>query len=135
MEVWRELRQAGLLPTGLGPLPRALRGVPPAGMPDQTLVSPGAEPRGARESLLWIWEELGTLRRVDVQLLGQLCGLWLEIGALREELAAVLEEEEEASSEEDLEKENEPQGNWGGGDLQATCPAPPPRLPDFEMTI
>lgn len=58
MELWRQLRQAGLVPPGLGPTPRALRGAPPSGRADQTLMSPGADTEGARESLLWIWEEL-----------------------------------------------------------------------------
>ena len=58
MELWKKLRQAGLVPPGLGPPPRALRGVPPAEKLGQTLASPGAGAGGARESLLWIWEEL-----------------------------------------------------------------------------
>lgn len=41
----------------------------------------------------------GNLRRVDVQLLGQLCDLGLEIGTLREELVTILEEEEEEEKE------------------------------------
>ncbi|XP_037675975.1 glutamate-rich protein 4 [Choloepus didactylus] len=131
MEAWRQLGQAGLLPPRLGPPPRALRGVPPTGRPGQALASPGTDTRGAGECLLWIWGELGNLRRLDVQLLGQLCGLGLEMGALREELAALLEEEESSEEEEG----GEPRGRREGGDLRASCPAPLPRLPDFEMTI
>ena len=58
MELWKQLRQAGLVPPGLGPPPRALRGVPPVEKVGQTLASPGSGAGGARESLLWIWEEL-----------------------------------------------------------------------------
>ena len=58
MELWKQLRQAGLVPPGLGPPPRALRGVPPVEKVGQTLASPGAGAGGARESLLWIWKEL-----------------------------------------------------------------------------
>ena len=58
MELWKQLRQAGLVPPGLGPPPRALRGVPPVEKVGQTLASPGAGAGGAREGLLWIWEEL-----------------------------------------------------------------------------
>lgn len=46
------------MPPGLGPLPRALRGVPPVGRAGQALMSLGADTGGARGSLLWIWEEL-----------------------------------------------------------------------------
>lgn len=53
-----QLKQAGLEPPGLGPPPQALRRPPPEGSPSQTLLSPGEEPGGAKESLLWIWEEL-----------------------------------------------------------------------------
>lgn len=53
-----QLKQAGLEPSGLGPLPKALRVPPPEGNPGQTLTSSGAELGGARELLLWIWEEL-----------------------------------------------------------------------------
>uniref|UniRef100_F6Z1F1 2-oxoisovalerate dehydrogenase subunit alpha n=1 Tax=Macaca mulatta TaxID=9544 RepID=F6Z1F1_MACMU len=70
------------------------------------------------------------LRRVDVQLLGQLCSLGLEIGALREELVTILEEEEESSEEE--EEDQEPQWKQEEEHLEA-CPAPHP--PDFEMMI
>ncbi|XP_032341872.1 glutamate-rich protein 4 isoform X2 [Camelus ferus] len=102
MELWKQLRQAGLVPPGLGPPPRALNGFPPV--------------------------EKGNLRRVDVQLLGQLCSLGLEMGALREELVTFLEEEEEESiEEEDRELEGKQEG--------ASSPAPGRRLPDFEMTI
>ncbi|XP_037372542.1 glutamate-rich protein 4 [Talpa occidentalis] len=133
MELWRQLKQAGLLPQGLGPPPTALMGVPPAGRDDQTVMSPGPDNGGARESLLWIWEELGNLRRVDVQLLGQLCSLGLEMGVLRDELLDFLEEEDEyeesmvEEKDEDLEEEE--------GPLGACCPGPGYRLPDFEMTI
>lgn len=58
MELWRQLRQAGLVPPGLGPPPRALRGPPPVRTAGQTLLSSGVEAAGTRESLLWIWEEL-----------------------------------------------------------------------------
>ena len=58
MELWRQLRQVGLLPPGLGLPPRALRDVPPSGRAGQTLVFPQAHTEGTRESLLWIWEEL-----------------------------------------------------------------------------
>ncbi|XP_006750388.1 glutamate-rich protein 4 [Leptonychotes weddellii] len=136
MELWRQLRQAGLVPPGLGPPPRALREVPPVGRADQTLLSPGADAAGARESLLWIWEELGHLRQVDVQLLGQLCGLGLEMGALREELVTFLEEEESLiEEEEEEEEEEEPEGKQEEGHLGASCSAPHHHLPDFEMTI
>lgn len=96
-------------------------------------MSPGADTKGARESLLWIWEELGNLRRVDVQLLGQLCDLGLEIRALREELVAFLEEEEEIIEEEKEDEELE--GMQEEGHLGGSCPAQCLRLPDFEMTI
>lgn len=128
-----QLRQAGLAPPGLGPPPRALRGIPPAGGAGQSLMSPGADTKGARESLLWIWEELGNLRRVDVQLLGQLCSLGLEIGALREELVAFLEEEEEIIEKEKEDEELE--GTQEEGHLGGSCPARSLGLPDFEMTI
>lgn len=58
MELWRQLRQAGLVPPGLGPPPRALRGVPPSWRAGQTLMSLGTDTEGTRECLLWIWEEL-----------------------------------------------------------------------------
>nr|KAF6285602.1 glutamate rich 4 [Myotis myotis] len=119
MELWRQLRQAGLVPPGLGPPPRALRGVPPSWRAGQTLMSPGTDTEGTRECLLWIWEELEKLRRVDVQLLGQLCSLGLEMAVLREE-----EEEDE-----------EPQGKQEEAHLGVSCPASGHRLPDFEMTI
>nr|XP_017495772.2 glutamate-rich protein 4 [Manis javanica] len=131
MEQWRQLRQAGLVPPGLGPLPRALRGVPPVGRAGQALMSLGADTGGARGSLLWIWEELGNLRQVDIQLLGQLCRLGLEMGTLREELVALLEEEEESLEEE----EEKPERKQEEGHQAASCPAPYRHLPDFEMTI
>uniref|UniRef100_A0A8C6E9B2 Glutamate rich 4 n=1 Tax=Moschus moschiferus TaxID=68415 RepID=A0A8C6E9B2_MOSMO len=131
MELWKQLRQAGLVPPGLGPPPRALRGVPPVEKVGQTLASPGAGAGGARESLLWIWEELGNLRRVDVQLLGQLCSLGLEMAALREELVAFLEEEAEENAKEE-EEDTELTGKLEG----ASSPVPGHhRPPDFEMTI
>lgn len=71
------------------------------------------------------------LRRVDVQLLGQLCSLGLEIGALREELVTILEEEEESSEEE--EEDQEPQWKQEEEEHLEACPAPHP--PDFEMMI
>lgn len=132
MELWRQLRQAGLVPPGLGSPPQALRGVPQAGKAGKTLVSLGADTGGARESLLWIWEELRNLRRVDVQLLGQLCSLGLEMGALREELVTFLEEEEE---EEKDEEDEEPSGKPEEGQVGASCSASSLGLPDFEMTI
>ena len=46
------------MPPGLGPPPRALRVVPPVKRVGQTLMFPGADTGGARESLLWIWKEL-----------------------------------------------------------------------------
>ncbi|XP_057568950.1 glutamate-rich protein 4 [Hippopotamus amphibius kiboko] len=131
MELWTQLRQAGLVPPGLGPPPRALRGVSPVERVRKTLMSPGADTGGAGQSLLWIWEELGNLRRVDVQLLHQLCSLGLEMGALREELVTFLEEEAEESTEEE-EEDRELEGKQEG----ASGPAPGHhRLPDFEMTI
>ncbi|XP_008056994.1 glutamate-rich protein 4 [Carlito syrichta] len=132
MELWKQLRQAGLVPPGLGPPPWALRGDYPVERPGQTLMAPGADTGGAWESLLWIWEELGNLRRVDSQLLGQLCSLGLEMGALREELATILEEEEE-SSEEEKPGDEEPPRKLREEHLPAARPAW--RLPDFEMTI
>lgn len=75
----------------------------------------------------------GKLRRVDIQLLGQLCSLGLEMGALQEDLVAILEEEEEESSDEEAEEEEEPQGKQEEGCLGTSFPIP--RLPDFEMTI
>ncbi|ERE51812.1 glutamate-rich protein 4 isoform X2 [Cricetulus griseus] len=142
MELWVQLEQAGLEALGLGPPPQALRMPPPEGNPGQILMSSGTELGGAREPLLWIWEELGNLRRVDVQLLGQLCHLGLEMGALREELATILEEEEEEEEEEEGEEEEEscveeedkgPQGKQEEGHPGASYPAL--CLPDFEMTI
>ncbi|XP_004693968.1 PREDICTED: glutamate-rich protein 4 [Condylura cristata] len=133
MELWQQLKQAGLVPQGLGPPPRALTGVPPEGRDDQAVVSPGADTGSARESLLWIWEELGNLRRVDVQLLGQLCSLGLEMGQLREELLDFLEEEDEFAERAEGEQGDAPEedeGRWG-----AACPGPGHRPPDFEMTI
>ncbi|XP_003270378.1 glutamate-rich protein 4 [Nomascus leucogenys] len=123
MELWRQLSQAGLVPPGLGPPPQALREASPVEIPGQTLRTAGADTGGAWDSLLWIREELGNLRRVDVQLLGQLCSLGLEMGALREEL-------EESSKEQ--EEDQEPQRKQEEEHLEAR-PAPHP--PDFEMMI
>lgn len=58
MELWRQLNQAGLVPPGLGPPPQALREPPAVGRAGQTLTSPAADTAGAREGLLWLWEEL-----------------------------------------------------------------------------
>uniref|UniRef100_F6VZR1 Glutamate rich 4 n=1 Tax=Callithrix jacchus TaxID=9483 RepID=F6VZR1_CALJA len=130
MELWRQLSQAGLVAPELGPPPRALREVSPVEIPGQTITTAEADAGGAWDSLLWVWEELGNLRQMDVQLLGQLCRLGLEMGALREELVTMLEEEEESSEEE--EEDEEPQRKQEEEHLEA-CPAP--QLPDFEMTI
>nr|XP_004670367.1 glutamate-rich protein 4 [Jaculus jaculus] len=130
MELWTQLREAGLEPPGLGPPPRALRMPPPEDSPGHTLMAPGTDTRGARETLLGIWKELRNLRRVDVQLLGQLCHLGLEIGALREELLTILEEEEEGGGEEE---DEEPQRLQEEGLPGASYPTL--GLPDFEMTI
>ncbi|PNJ19143.1 glutamate-rich protein 4 [Pongo pygmaeus] len=130
MELWRQLSQAGLVPPGLGPPPQALREVSPVEIPGQTLRIAGADTGGAWDSLLWIREELGKLHLTDVQLLGQLCSLGLEMGALREELVTILEEEEESSKEE--EEDQQPQRKQEEEHLEA-CPAPHP--PDFEMMI
>ncbi|EHB02533.1 hypothetical protein GW7_15440 [Heterocephalus glaber] len=134
MELWMQLKQAGLEPPGLGPPPQALRGPPPEESPGQTLTTLGANLGSARESLLWIWQELGNLRRVDVQLLGQLCSLGLQMGALQQELVTIPEEEEVESGDfEEEEEEEESQGMQEEGHVGASCPAW--RLPDFEMTI
>ncbi|KAM5297742.1 glutamate-rich protein 4 [Glossophaga mutica] len=133
MELWRQLRQAGLLPPGLGSPPRALRDVPSFRRAGQTLVFPQAHTEGIRGSLLWIWEELGNLRKVDVQLLGQLCSLGLEMGVLQEELVAFLEEEDEETLKE--EEEEEPEGKQEEEHLGVSCPVPGYCLSDFEMTI
>ncbi|XP_055992772.1 glutamate-rich protein 4 [Sorex fumeus] len=137
MELWQQLQQAEMIPPELGPPPRALLGVPPAEMAGSTLSSSGAETGspGASKSLQWIWEELGNLRRVDVQLLGQLCSLGLELKALREELAFLEEEEEEELIEEEIEEEDEDPENQEKGPLEVPCSVPSYRLPDFEMTI
>ena len=58
MELWVQLKQAGLELLGLGPPPQALRMPPPEGNPGQTLLSSGTELGSARGPLLWIWEEL-----------------------------------------------------------------------------
>ena len=68
---------------------------------------------------------------MDVQLLGQLCSLGLEMGALREELVAFLEEEAEENTEEE-EEDRELKGKLEG----ASSPVPGHHRPtDFEMTI
>ncbi|XP_012512515.1 PREDICTED: glutamate-rich protein 4 [Propithecus coquereli] len=131
MELWRQLREAGLVPPGLGPPPRALRGVSPVDSPGQTLTSPGTDTGGARESLLWVWEELEKLRQAGVRLLGQLCSVGLQMKALQEDLVTILEEEEDSCEEE--EEDEEPQRKQEEEHLGASCPAPSP--PDFEMTI
>uniref|UniRef100_A0A8C6QSQ4 Glutamate rich 4 n=1 Tax=Nannospalax galili TaxID=1026970 RepID=A0A8C6QSQ4_NANGA len=137
MELWVQLKQAGLEPPGLGPPPKALRVSSLEENGRQTVMSPGADLGGAREPLLWIWEELGNLRRVDVQLLGQLCRLGLEMGALREELVTILEEEEEEEEEEEKncgeEEDEELLGTEEAGHPGAPYPAQ--CFPDFEMTI
>ncbi|XP_012668368.1 glutamate-rich protein 4 [Otolemur garnettii] len=139
MELWRQLNEAGLVPLGLGPPPQALRGFSPVKNPGQTHMCPGADIGGARESLLWIWEELGNLRQVDMQLLGQLCSLGLQMKALREDLVTILEEEEaswEEEEEESCEEEEEdkdPQRKQEEEHSGASCLALGP--PDFEMTI
>lgn len=76
----------------------------------------------------------GNLRRMDVQLLGQLCSLGLEMGALQEALVTFLEEEEEQIIEEEKEDE-EPKGKQEEGHLGNSCPPSCLGLPDFEMTI
>ncbi|XP_004620825.2 glutamate-rich protein 4 [Sorex araneus] len=137
MELWQQLQQAEMVPPELGPPPRALLGVPPAETAGSTLSSSRAESWGASasKSLRWIWEELGNLRRVDVQLLGQLCSLGLELKALREELAFLEEEEEEEPLEEEVDEEDEEPENREKGPLGVSCSVPGYRLPDFEMTI
>ncbi|XP_004710410.1 glutamate-rich protein 4 [Echinops telfairi] len=132
MEQWKQLEEAGLLPPGLGLPPQALRGVPLEGRSCLTL--PCLTDTGkAREHLLWIWEQLGNLRRLDVQLLGQLCSLALQMGVLREELAAILEEEDPSSEEEEEQVEEEALPRKQEEDLGPSWLAT--RLPDFEMTI
>lgn len=73
------------------------------------------------------------LRQVDLQLLGQLCSLGLEMGALREELFTFLEEE--SLIEEEEEEEEEPEGKQEEGHLGAFGSALHHQPPDFEMTI
>nr|XP_008505423.1 PREDICTED: glutamate-rich protein 4-like [Equus przewalskii] len=112
MELWRQLRQARLVPMGQGPPPPSLRGILLA---------------GSAGSLLWIWEELGNLHQSDVQILGQLCSLRLEMRALWEEPATSLEEEEE--------EDEEPEGKLEEGHLGISFPAKCQHLSKFEMTI
>ncbi|XP_049643191.1 glutamate-rich protein 4 [Suncus etruscus] len=132
MELWQQLQQAEMVPPELGQPPRALLGVPsPAEMASSTLSSPGEDALGASKSLQWIWEELGNLRKVDAQLLKELCHLGLELKMLREELA-YLEEEEETIEEEEEEEEPEKQEEVP---QNVSFFVPGYRLPDFEMTI
>ncbi|XP_053461175.1 glutamate-rich protein 4 [Nycticebus coucang] len=139
MELWRQLKEARLVPLGLGPPPQALRGFSPVESPGQTHMSPRADIGSARESLLWIREELGNLRQVDIQLLGQLCSLGLQMKALREDLVTILEEEarweeeEEESCEEEEEEDEDPQRKQEEEHSGAFSLALGP--PDFEMTI
>lgn len=72
---------------------------------------------------------------MDVQLLGQLCSLGLEMAVLREELVAFLEEEEKEIFMEEEEEDEEPEGKQEEVHLGVSCPASGHRLPDFEMTI
>lgn len=73
------------------------------------------------------------MRRVDVQLLAQLCRLGLEMGALWEELTANVEEEEEEESGEEEEEDKEPQEKQGQGHQGPSWVDL--RTPDFEMII
>ncbi|KAM6223669.1 glutamate-rich protein 4 [Rhynchocyon petersi] len=132
MEKWKQLKQVGLVPLELGPPPRALTGAPPERRPAEIFLPQETDTGGIREKLLWIWEELANLRRVDVQLLGQLCILGLEMSIFREELAAILEDEEE-EAESGEEEAGQLQRTVGQEDLEAYCLVT--RLPDFEMTI
>ncbi|XP_074075257.1 glutamate-rich protein 4 [Macrotis lagotis] len=106
MEAWGRLARAGLVPAGLGAPPRALRD--PSGACASAGPAAGA-PR-PEDRVVWVWEQLRSLRRMDIQLFTQLCTLGLEIQALREETEADLEEE-------------------GGGLGSAWL------IPDFEITI
>lgn len=74
---------------------------------------------------------------MDVQLLGQLCDLGLEMAALREELVTVLEEEDDDEEEEEEScVEEEHTGSWGKQEEGCSAaPNPAQRPPDFEMTI
>lgn len=133
MELWQQLQQAEMVPPELGPPPRALLGVPSAAeMAGSTLSSPREDGLSASKSLQWIWEELGNLRKVDAQLLRELCHLGLELKMLREELAYLEEEEEEIIEEEEEEEEPEKQEEVPQG---VSFSVPGYRLPDFEMTI
>ncbi|XP_044527057.1 glutamate-rich protein 4 [Gracilinanus agilis] len=106
MEAWGRLTMTRLAPPELGPLPRALRDPvgacswPETG--DRSLHSVG-----------WVWDQLLSLRRMDILLFNQLCTLGLEIQALREE--------------------TEVDQDGGRGSLGAS----PPNwlIPDFEITI
>ncbi|XP_036603175.1 glutamate-rich protein 4 [Trichosurus vulpecula] len=109
MEAWARLTRAGLAPPEVGPLPRALRD--PSGAWTYPGAAPGA-PR-AEDGMVWVWEQLWSLRRMDIELFNQLCNLGLEIQALREETEVNLDEE--------------------GEGLGASPPAW--LVPDFEITI
>ncbi|XP_051845218.1 glutamate-rich protein 4 isoform X2 [Antechinus flavipes] len=91
MEAWGRLARAGLVPLELGPPPRALRD--PSGTWSREGAGAGA-PR-AQDPVGCVWEQLWSLRRMDLQLFSQLCALGLEIQALQEEAEADLDEEEE----------------------------------------
>ncbi|XP_068934429.1 glutamate-rich protein 4 [Petaurus breviceps papuanus] len=109
MDAWGRLTSAGLTSSDLGPPPRALRD--PGGARSCSGAAPGA-PR-AEDGVVWVWEQLWSLRRMDIELFNQLCTLGLEIQALREETEVTLDEE--------------------GEDLE---PSPSDWLiPDFEITI
>ncbi|XP_074163014.1 glutamate-rich protein 4 [Sminthopsis crassicaudata] len=110
MEAWGRLARAGLVPRELGPPPRALRD------PSGPWSREGAV-AGAQDLVGCVWEQLRSLRRMDVQLFNRLCALGLEIRALQEEAEA--DGDEEGDEEED-----------------GPRASPPGRLvPDFEITI
>ncbi|KAM9039170.1 glutamate-rich protein 4 [Sarcophilus harrisii] len=89
MEAWGRLARAGLVPEELGPPPRALRD------PRGTWSREGGGAPRAQDPVGCVWEQLWSLRRLDIQLFDQLCALGLEIRALQEEAEADLDEEEE----------------------------------------
>ncbi|XP_004479953.1 glutamate-rich protein 4 isoform X2 [Dasypus novemcinctus] len=97
---------------------------------DSRAVTWGAKTEAPRKAG---WQ--GHLRRLDDQLLSQLCSLGLALRALREDLAAFQEEEEEEEESSEEAEEEAPPGNQERGASRASCPAPPSRPPDFEMTI
>ncbi|XP_007492011.1 glutamate-rich protein 4 [Monodelphis domestica] len=106
MEALGQLTMAGLAPLELGPPPRALRDpVGPCSWPET-----GAE---SLPSIDWVWDQLWSLRRMDILLFNQLCTLSLEIQALQEET--------------EIDQDGE------GGNLGAS----PPNwlIPDFEITL